>query len=203
MRRLFWLGIAVSGFVAWWRRHPRFGATWVNRVADPWLVRRGLVSRSKGELGLMEHVGRKTGVVRVTPVRPVPTELGFRFIVPLGVESQWAQNVIAAGRCRLQVGELVHELVEPRLVMASEVDGIPKLAARAMTWLGFRYLTVRQSAARPGRLEETTPETPALAEASPSPSVPYAVEDGRGLDPSSRGNAVVRRRRDRVTSNCA
>ena len=168
MHRLLWLGIAVAGFVAWWRRHPRFGARWVNQVVDPWLVRRGLVSGSKGEIGLMEHVGRKTGVVRVTPVHPVPTAVGFRFIVPLGVESQWAQNVLAAGHSRLQVGELVHELVEPRLVLPSEVEGIPKLPAQAMTWLGFRYLIVRRSAERQGTLEPRTLEAPTRGTQAPA-----------------------------------
>jgi deazaflavin-dependent oxidoreductase (nitroreductase family) len=164
MRRL-WFGVAIVGlagwFVAWWRRHPRFGAEWVNRVADPWLMRQGVVTSSKGEIGLLEHVGRKTGTVRVTPVHPVRTADGFRIVVPLGVESHWASNVVAAGHCRLQVDEVVHELDEPLLVMPSMVEGLPKLATRAMDWLGFRYLVLRQFAEHPGTLE-TPVEAPAI-----------------------------------------
>jgi deazaflavin-dependent oxidoreductase (nitroreductase family) len=178
MRRLFWLGVAIAGFVAWWRRHPRFGAAWVTRVVDPWLVRQGVVSGSKGEIGLLEHVGRRTGVVRVSPVHPVRTAEGFRIIVPLGVESHWAQNVLAAGHCRLQVGDLVQELDEPQLVMASEVDFVPKQAAAVMDWLGFRYLVLRRFAERPGTLETPTFGTQAPAEASeaslPLEAVPTA-----------------------------
>ena len=63
------LGGAV-GAVAWWRRNPRIGADYVNRVIDPWLVRSGIIEKSEGELGLVEHVGRVSGIVRVTPVHP-------------------------------------------------------------------------------------------------------------------------------------
>jgi hypothetical protein len=94
-------------------------------------------------------VGRTTGVVRVTPVHPVPTEDGFRIIVPLGLQSQWAQNVLAAGQCRLQVGDVVHKLDEPVLVAPSMVDGAPRLAGRLMDWLGFRYLSLHRFAEKP------------------------------------------------------
>lgn len=158
MRR-FWFVVAmagtVGGFVAWWRRHPRFGAAWVNRVVDPWLVRQGIVASSNGEIGLLEHVGRTSGIVRRTPVHPVRTDQGFRIVVPLGLESQWARNVLAAGHCRLRIGEIVHELDEPLLVPASAIEGLPKPATRLMDWLGFRYLVLRQFAEHAGALETT------------------------------------------------
>jgi deazaflavin-dependent oxidoreductase (nitroreductase family) len=160
MRKLFWLGMAaavVAACASWWRRHPRFGAAWVNRVVDPWLVRQGVVAGSKGEIGLLEHVGRKSGVVRVTPVHPVRTHGGFRIVVPLGVASQWAQNVLTAGHCRLQVEGIVHELDEPVLVTPSAVEGLPRPATRVMDWLGFRYLVLRQFAAGEGTLETPAP----------------------------------------------
>lgn len=156
MRKVFLFVVALTGIVggslAWWRGHPRVGAEWTNRVVDPWLVRQGVVASSKGEIGLLEHVGRKSSVVRVTPVHPVRTPEGFRIIVPLGVESHWANNVIAAGHCRLQVGDVVHELDEPRLVLASEVDGLAKPPTRLMDWLGFRYLLLHQFAEGEGTL---------------------------------------------------
>jgi deazaflavin-dependent oxidoreductase (nitroreductase family) len=168
MRRAILIVVAaaglVGGLVAWWRRHPRTGAAWMNRVVDPWLVRQGVVGSSNGEIGLLEHIGRKSGVVRVTPVHPVRTPAGFRIVVPLGVESQWALNVLAAGHCRLQVGEVVHELDEPLLAVPSDIEGLPEPATRAMDWLGFRYLVLRQFAEYAGSLE--TP-TPAAQESSP------------------------------------
>lgn len=170
MRRMLLIGVAavglVAGLVTWWRRHPRTGAAWMNGVVAPWIVRQGVVGSSNGEIGLLEHVGRKSGVVRVTPVHPIRTATGFRIVVPLGVESQWALNVLAAGHCRLQVGEVVHALDEPVLAVPSEIDGLPQSATRAMDWLGFRYLVLRQFAEYAGSLE--TP-TPAADEPGPAP----------------------------------
>jgi deazaflavin-dependent oxidoreductase (nitroreductase family) len=145
-------GALLVGAAAWWRRHPRFGSAWVNRVVDPWLVRRGVIDKSAGEIGLIEHVGRRSGTVRLSPVHPVPIDDGYRIIVPLGVESQWARNVLAAGHCRLQVGHVVHELDEPTLVVPSAVDDLPPLTGRVMEWLGFRYLLLHRFAEGPGSL---------------------------------------------------
>lgn len=165
--------LLAGGAVAWWRRHPRFGAGWVTKVADPWLVRQGVIAGSRGELGLLEHVGRKSGTVRATPIRPVPTSGGFRIVVPLGVESQWAQNVLAAGHCRLLVGELVHELDEPRLVLPSEVEELPRAATRLMDWLGFRYLLLHRFAEHPGPLSSWEAPTEAIrSEAEATEAVP-------------------------------
>jgi deazaflavin-dependent oxidoreductase (nitroreductase family) len=147
------VAVEAIGAVLWWRRHRRAGTGFVNRVVDRWLVERGLVDRSRGEIALIEHVGRRTGVVRATPVHPVPTADGFRIIVPLGSESQWARNVLAAGHCRLQVGDVVHELDEPLLVSPRRVGGLPPLLDRLQSWLGFRYLTLHRFAVRPGSLE--------------------------------------------------
>jgi deazaflavin-dependent oxidoreductase (nitroreductase family) len=145
-------GLAV-GAAAWWRRHPRFGAAWVTRVVDPWLVRQGVVEKSEGEIGLIEHVGRKSGTVRVSPVHPAPIDDGFRIIVPLGLESHWALNVLAAGRCRLQIGDVVYELDEPVLISPMAVDDLPGVARRVMDWLGFRYLRLHRRSEGPGKLD--------------------------------------------------
>lgn len=178
MRRVLLLGgvvgVFVGSFVAWWRRHPRAGAAWVNRVVDPWLVRQGVAEASKGEIGLLEHVGRKTRVVRVTPVHPVRTADGFRIIAPIGVESQWARNVLAAGHCRLQVEGVVHELDEPVLVVPSRVEGLPGPATRVMDWLGFRYLMLRQFDEHPGTLETTEVASEAATEVVPLEAIPTA-----------------------------
>ena len=32
--------VGLYGAVDWWRRNRRFGADFVNRVVDPWLVRK-------------------------------------------------------------------------------------------------------------------------------------------------------------------
>jgi deazaflavin-dependent oxidoreductase (nitroreductase family) len=160
------LGGAV-GAVAWWRRHPRVGAEYVNRVIDPWLMRSGVIQKSEGELALVEHVGRVSGTVRLTPVHPVGTADGYRIVVPLGAASQWARNVLAAGHCRLQVGGVVHDLDEPTLVSPTSVAGIPPILGHFMDWLGFRYLQLHRFAEHVGDLAASTsasePDAGALA----------------------------------------
>jgi deazaflavin-dependent oxidoreductase (nitroreductase family) len=179
MKRLLFVLAAVvttaGWFVRWWRQHPRAGAATVNRLVNPWLVSKGVADLSGGEIGLIEHIGRKSGTVRLTPVHPVRTGAGFRFIVPLGAASQWARNVLATGHCRLQVGEVIHELDEPRLVSPIEVEAIPRAAAGVMDWLGFRYLLLRRFAEQPGVLvvpssgagDLRVAEGPSVADASP------------------------------------
>jgi hypothetical protein len=159
----------VAGGVAWWRRYPRTGSAWVNRVVDPWLVRHGILAHSAGEIGLLEHVGRTTGIVRRSPVHPVATPDGFRIIVPLGLESHWARNALAAGGCRLQLGDVVHDLDRPVLITPDEVEGLSPLARRAMDWLGFRYLLLHSVTSARGTLEPggaTTDARPATEPAA-------------------------------------
>jgi hypothetical protein len=174
---------AVGIGAAWWRRHPRTGSAYVNRVVNPWLVEHGIARKSAGEIGLLEHVGRLTGTVHVSPVHPVPIEAGFRIVVPLGIESQWARNVMAAGHARIQIGDFVHEVDEPALRSPLEVRGIPAAAGHVMNWLGFRFLVVHEFGAHVGTLAEpaqeaattegrvvSEPEPPA-AELVPEPAV--------------------------------
>ena len=106
MRKYAILAVAVTaeavGTAAWWRRHRRVGSGFVNRVVDPWLVRNRVVDRSRREIALIEHIGRRTGTVRMTPVHAVPTGDGFRIIVPLGADSHWARNALRPGRAALR-----------------------------------------------------------------------------------------------------
>jgi hypothetical protein len=123
----------TCGAVIYWRRNPRLGTTFVNSVVNPGLLRRGLAGGAKSEIGTIEHVGRRSGVRRMTPVHPEPTADGFRIIVPLGAHSEWARNVLAAGHCRLQLHGLVYDLDEPTIVRPSEVDDLPALIRLAET----------------------------------------------------------------------
>jgi deazaflavin-dependent oxidoreductase (nitroreductase family) len=144
---------ALVAVIAWWRRHPRTGSAYVNRVVNPWLVRHRVADRTDGEIGLIEHVGRRSGVVRVSPVHPVPTEDGYRIVVPLGTASEWARNVLAAQRCRMQIGGTIHELDRPRLAAPTETGHLPRITARLLDGLGFRYLLLHRLEQHPGELE--------------------------------------------------
>jgi deazaflavin-dependent oxidoreductase (nitroreductase family) len=136
-------GAGLYGAVRWWRVNRRVGAAFVNRVVDPWLERHGLVDAARGELALIEHVGRKSGTVRRTPVHPMPIAHGFRIIVPIGEQSEWARNVLAAGHCRMVLGDRLRELDEPVLETPAEVPGLPVPVRALFQWLGFRFLRLR------------------------------------------------------------
>ena len=143
----------MGGAAILWRRNPRVGTAFVNSAVNPRLVRRGLAGGGASEIGTLEHVGRRSGIRRLTPVHPEATAGGFRVVVPLGPHSEWARNVLAAGHCRLQLHDLVYELDEPTMIPASAAPDLPWAVRRAMTALGFAYLTLRTFAANPGSLE--------------------------------------------------
>ena len=78
------IGVVLVGAAMVWRRHRRTGTGFVNAVVNPALVRRGLAGSGGSEIGTLEHIGRRSGVRRLTPVHPEPTANGFRIVVPLG-----------------------------------------------------------------------------------------------------------------------
>jgi deazaflavin-dependent oxidoreductase (nitroreductase family) len=76
----------------------------------------------------LEHVGRRSGLLRHTPLR------GFRgrdkvvIGINFGQESDWLKNIQAAGRCRMRLGREQLELGAPRIVPLDEgIQGMPKL----------------------------------------------------------------------------
>lgn len=146
MRRLIVLAAGTAGLYGaarWWRQNRRVGVQFVNRTINPWLERRGLIGGSRGEVALIEHVGRRSGIVRRTPIHPMATADGFRIIIPIGERSEWARNVLAAGHCRLVLGDRLLELDEPVLETPAEVPGLSHLVSALFEWLGFRYLRLR------------------------------------------------------------
>jgi len=146
-------GAALVAAVGLWRRNPRIGTAFVNSVVNPALLRRGLAGYGRSEIGTLEHVGRKSGARRLTPVHPEPTPDGFRIIVPLGMRSEWARNVIAAGHCRLLLHDQVFDLDEPAMIDAAEAQDLPWPLRHVLGTLGFQYLHLRTFASQPGCIE--------------------------------------------------
>jgi hypothetical protein len=172
-------GATLVAAVGLWRRDPRVGTAFVNSVVNPALLRRGLAGYGRSEIGTLEHVGRKSGSRRLTPVHPEPTPAGFRIIVPLGMRSEWARNVIAAGHCRLLLHDQVFDLDEPAMVDAAEAQDLPWPVRRVLAGLGFRYLTLRTFASHPGRLE--MPERDASDAEAVDASAVVAVEKDEAM----------------------
>lgn len=176
MRRMLVLvgaiaSLAAAAVVAF-RRNPRIGTRFVNERVNPLLVARGLSGRGRSELGTIEHIGRRSGTRRLTPVHPTPIERGFRIMVPVGTRCEWARNVVAAGHCRMELGDEVYELDEPELVLARTMPELALPIRLASSALGFMYLRLHTFAHHPGTLDEpqAARETTG-SEAAPEPGI--------------------------------
>jgi hypothetical protein len=143
---------ALATFIAW-RRNPRIGSATMNAKVNPILIRRGLSGGGRAEIGTLEHVGRRSGTRRLTPIHPVATAYGFRIVVPLGDLSEWARNVIAAGHCRLQLHDTVYGLDEPVLLDAWEMGELSAAGRWIGRALGIKYLRLHRFEERAGALE--------------------------------------------------
>src|SRR5436190_6206882 len=111
-------------------RIARFNTRYGNRILGP-------VTWYLPGFGRIEHVGRRSGTRRVTPMMAFPSADGqnVTFALTYGTEAQWVRNVLAAGefgyRSR-KSGRL--RLVDPRVVHDPE--------RRAMPWLIGQVLGV-------------------------------------------------------------
>jgi len=81
----------------------------------------------------LEHVGRRSGTVRHTPLRAFRTQGKVVIGLNFGRESDWLKNIQAAGRCRMLLGNEQLELGAPRVVPVEQgVEGMPWMYAVAL-----------------------------------------------------------------------
>ena len=124
-----------------------------------------------------EFVGKRTTrtgalVARSKSVREVvlhPTVIDDQVWIPVpyGEASQWAQNVLAAGGCRLRAHERDYRLAEPALLPATASPTLVRPVAAAIDWLGMRYLRLH--------VAEDAPAGTAAAEAGPEAAMAEAT----------------------------
>jgi deazaflavin-dependent oxidoreductase (nitroreductase family) len=79
-----------------------------NRITGP------VAPRLPG-FGVVVHVGRKTHRQHRTPVNVFRADDGFVVALTYGKNSNWVQNVLNAGGCRLETGGRSWRLTNPRL----------------------------------------------------------------------------------------
>lgn len=96
----------------------RFNERVTNRITGP------VAPRLPG-FGVVVHVGRKTRRRYRTPVNVFPTDNGFVIALTYGKDSNWVQNVLAAGGCRLETGGRAWRLTNPRLVHDPQRRSMP------------------------------------------------------------------------------
>ena len=142
---------AEAGAPPGWR-----GPAWLRHAVtnrfNPFVARYGLVGGRRSPWAFVEHVGRKSGTVRRTPI--LPHVSGDHVVVPLpyGHNAHWARNILAAGHCRLQFHEQVYELDEPQVLPATEVSELPTWRRRSLSGQDMEYLRLRVFRVRPGTL---------------------------------------------------
>ena len=88
---------------------PRWVAQVNKRVFNPMELRRGVNP-------VLTHVGRSSGKTYRTPLDAHPVDGGYIFIVIYGSDSDWVQNVLAAGAATLEIDGDEFDLSFPRLV---------------------------------------------------------------------------------------
>ncbi|NKE59686.1 nitroreductase family deazaflavin-dependent oxidoreductase [Lentzea sp. PSKA42] len=75
---------------------------------------------ASGKYPVLTHVGRTSGTTYRTPMDAHPVDGGYLFVLVYGSGSDWARNVLAAGRAQLRIGGEDLELTAPRLVGQEE-----------------------------------------------------------------------------------
>jgi hypothetical protein len=122
----------------------------MNGTLNPWLMEHRIPGSATAEIAALEHVGRTSGTTYFTPVHPTMRAGEVLIPAPLGVGSQWARNVQAAGRARLQFHETLYELDRPELITVTEAGMVPPQIAGPFDHMGWRYLRLRVVASVPG-----------------------------------------------------
>jgi deazaflavin-dependent oxidoreductase (nitroreductase family) len=76
-------------------------------------------------LGILTHMGRRTGRAYPTPV--LVFRRGDRYLIGLwyGSSVEWVKNVLAAGGCDLRVGGRERRLAEPELIEEPDLRLLP------------------------------------------------------------------------------
>jgi deazaflavin-dependent oxidoreductase (nitroreductase family) len=98
---------------------PRFIARINRYFANPVL---GLLAGRIGPFAMLDHVGRRSGKWRKTPIMAFREEGGFLVALTYGPNTDWLHNIRAAGRCTIAIRRQRYHLVDPRIFEADPAD---------------------------------------------------------------------------------
>jgi hypothetical protein len=153
-----------------WLRHQ------MNDSVNPWLMEHGIPGSAKAEIATLEHIGRRSRMTYFTPVHPTIHEDTVLIPAPLGVGSQWAHNVLDAGRARLQFHETLYELDQPELITVTDAGVVPPQLAAPFDHLGWRYLRLHRVAEVPGTFATHKAWVPVVSTPAAEPPLEGAYE---------------------------
>ena len=144
----------------------------VNGTVNPFLLEHHVPGTGRTEIGTLEHVGRTSRVAHQTPVHPTLRGEVVYVPAPLGVGSQWARNVLAERRARLQLHDTLYELERPELVSVADTGFFPAAVAAPFDHMGWRYVRFHVAGSTPGAL---LPIEPAVTMPEPRLDGPYTI----------------------------
>jgi deazaflavin-dependent oxidoreductase (nitroreductase family) len=89
------------------------------QLADPLLLQ--LAGSRPWGVARVEHRGRKSGKLYMTPLWAVPAGNAFLIAMPFGADADWTKNLSAAGEGTLQRHGVRYRVGNPRIVPAGDV----------------------------------------------------------------------------------
>jgi deazaflavin-dependent oxidoreductase (nitroreductase family) len=89
---------------------------WVRRFNKQVINRIMLLFAGRRVYAVVHHVGRKSGKPYKTPVVAALIEGGLVMPLPYGTDTDWCLNVVAAGRCTIELGKETYEASEPEII---------------------------------------------------------------------------------------
>lgn len=87
-----------------------------------------LAVRKHGYSAAIRHIGRKSGKQYSTPVGAERVDDGFIIPVAYGIQADWLQNVLAAGRAAVVAEGETYDVTEPEVIDAA--TALPSLSPR-------------------------------------------------------------------------
>ncbi|HEY7068937.1 MAG TPA: nitroreductase family deazaflavin-dependent oxidoreductase [Acidimicrobiales bacterium] len=120
---LFAFGVVGIVFVIGMRTKSPAVQNTVRRISK---ATKPMVLKTAGQAGVgtsvVRHVGRKSGTQYETPVSALPTEDGFVIALPYGRNTDWLQNVLAAGSATVVDQGTTWNVDKPEIVPTSEAE---------------------------------------------------------------------------------
>jgi deazaflavin-dependent oxidoreductase (nitroreductase family) len=115
----------------------------MTKVLNPLIVKFA-GSRHFGMAAQIQHVGRRSGRVYVTPASAHVHGDVIVVALTFGNQSDWARNVRAAGGCTVRTNGRTYRATNPEFLSRAEAKPLLKAAFSPLQRAGMRMLAVRQ-----------------------------------------------------------
>jgi deazaflavin-dependent oxidoreductase (nitroreductase family) len=147
------------------------GPAWFARTVLAPMTKRlnPLIVRRAGQPGFamaaqIRHVGRRSGRSYVTPVTVRRDGASVVIGLTFGSQSDWARNVLAAGRCSMLIDGIEYEATSPQVVDTAEAGPFIRSA-----YSGFERFMLRRVLGISQLMRLAV--TPAASDSAPGPVV--------------------------------